>query len=267
MVASGSLRIELPGVYAVVGAPRGREQRLMAALLWAGEGASISHRSAAELWGFDGFRAPRAAELTSPRRLRHAKAICHRSRLTTQETTRIGRIRVTDPARTLLDLGAVAAEAEVRVAVDDALRGRLTTGARLKERLSAAGPTGRSGWGVLRGLLEEPVAESVLERRLLRVLRRAGLPRPVTQHAIREGSRLIARADFAYPAAKLAIEAEGWRYHGGPEAFRRDLARRNRITSAGWTVLHAVWLDLDDPRALIAAIRRALGPTARRRTG
>lgn len=38
----------LPGIYKVGGSPATREQRLMAAVLWAGDGAVVSHRSAAD---------------------------------------------------------------------------------------------------------------------------------------------------------------------------------------------------------------------------
>lgn len=265
LVKAGSWRIELPGVYAMAGAPNSREQRFMAAALWAGEGAAVSHRAAAALWRLDGLPDTPLPEITSPRRLTSPEVLTHRGQLTRREVTRLGAITVTDPARTLLDLGSVVPVLVVRTALDDALRRGLTTAARLQRRLRDHGNHGRSGWGVLRRLIiEEPVAESVLERRLLRVLREARLPRPVTQHPIREGRRIIARLDFAYPEARLAIEAEGWRYHGGPEAFHRDLARRNRLTRAGWTVLHATWADLEDPQTLLEAIRGGLGPGLKR---
>lgn len=42
----------LPGVYAIRGAPASPEQRHVAAALWAGTGAALSHGSAAWLWRF-----------------------------------------------------------------------------------------------------------------------------------------------------------------------------------------------------------------------
>ena len=52
---SRDLEEALPSVYRLPGAPRTWFQSLMAACLWAGEGAVASHRAAAALWGLDGF--------------------------------------------------------------------------------------------------------------------------------------------------------------------------------------------------------------------
>ena len=56
-VMAGKLREVLPGVYAIPGVPRSYCQRLMAAILWAGEGAVACHRAAASLYDLDGFTA------------------------------------------------------------------------------------------------------------------------------------------------------------------------------------------------------------------
>src|ERR1051326_2205207 len=45
----------LPGVYRVPGSPATWLQSLMGVCLWAGNGASASHRAAAALWDIDGF--------------------------------------------------------------------------------------------------------------------------------------------------------------------------------------------------------------------
>src|SRR5438034_1327306 len=63
--ASGRLDRVLPGVLRLAGAPTSRAQDLSAAVLWGGADALVSHRSAGELWGFDGVRA-RKPEITVP---------------------------------------------------------------------------------------------------------------------------------------------------------------------------------------------------------
>jgi len=92
--------------------------------------------------------------------------------------------------------------------------------------LDEAGGKGRPGASVLRSILEtigkQPV-ESVLELKLLRLLRRHGLPEPVCQFDIRKGSTLVARVDVAYPELRLAIEADGFRFHSGPGSWERDM--------------------------------------------
>lgn len=105
----------------------------------------------------------------------------------------------------------------------------------------------------LRALLEArapgPAPGSPLERRLLRLLRSAGLAAgAVAQHEIRDRGRLVAIADVAFPALKLALEADGYRWHAGRARWEHDLARRNRLVALGWTVLHVTAADLDQRR-------------------
>jgi hypothetical protein len=102
--------------------------------------------------------------------------------------------------------------------------------------------------------------ESPLELRVLALLRKAGLPRPVCQHEVRDRGSLIARLDLAYPDVKLAIEADGARYHSSLPDWRTDLRRRNALTSRGWRILHVTWSDLETrPREIVAEVRPAPG--------
>jgi very-short-patch-repair endonuclease len=55
---------------------------------------------------------------------------------------------------------------------------------------------------------------------------------------IRDGRGFVARVDLAYPAQKLAIEADGYRYHSGRQVWERDLARNNELGGLGWMLLH-----------------------------
>ncbi|MFN2614759.1 MAG: endonuclease domain-containing protein [Actinomycetota bacterium] len=97
--------------------------------------------------------------------------------------------------------------------------------------------------------------ESVLETRLLRLMKVHRLPPPSLQHRVRAGSS-VARVDFAYPELKLAIEADGYRHHSRPVDWERDRRRRNRLTEAGWHVVHVTWNDLvQRPEEVILQIR------------
>src|SRR5215211_9371432 len=73
-VGCGRLHVAHRGVYAVGRSSLSREGRWMAAVLAGGEGAALSHRSAAELWGLlsPGNRAP---EVTVPRWRRRRKPV------------------------------------------------------------------------------------------------------------------------------------------------------------------------------------------------
>lgn len=260
----------LPGVYRVGGAPPSWHQRVMAACLWAGEGCAASHGTAGALWALDGFE-PGVVEISSSGdvRARGLDVIVHRSQwLRSTDLTKIGPIPVTTPARTLMDLGAVVGPDLVEGALDDALRQRLVTVIELKKALERH-CNGRRGAGVLRHLLGDrgpgqAPPESVLERRLIDLLRRCKLPEPVRQYEVRERGKLVARVDFAYPQALLAIEADGYAYHSGHRAWRNDRVRRNALTSRGWLVLHVTWDDLVHcPEEIVAEIGASLGARPR----
>ena len=82
----------------------------MAAVLAAGEGAVLSHRSAGALWGVREWSSERA-EVSAPRRRRPRDGIVlHEVCLAPDETTTHDAIPVTTPARTLLDLAPVLDE-------------------------------------------------------------------------------------------------------------------------------------------------------------
>ncbi len=73
--------------------------------------------------------------------------------------------------------------------------------------------------------------------RLLAEARPARSPCRNTQIRDRDG-RLVARADFAYPDLKIAIEYDSYAHHVGKEALVRDSARRNAVVALGWLPDH-----------------------------
>ena len=261
-VASGHWRLIHRGVYSLTAMPASWHGRLMAAVLCGGPSALASHRSAAALWNLDGVEKG-AIELSVKAGRRIRGAIVHR-RLPGDDpevTLREG-IPSTEIERTLLDLAAVVSPRRAGLALDDALRRKLTTLDAMWDVLS--GPKGRSGTLVLRKLLDsrdelDAQLESHLEATLLRLLRRHGLPLPVPQHRVVQGNELVARLDFAYPALRLGIEADGYRWHGGRERWKRDLRRENRLKLMGWTLLRFTWEDIHDhPETVASHIRAAL---------
>jgi very-short-patch-repair endonuclease len=94
---------------------------------------------------------------------------------------------------------------------------------------------------------------SRLEAKVAERLKQSDLPRPESQWEVRDGGRLLARVDFAYPEAKLAIEADGYRFHSGRAAWQRDRVRSNALTSRGWLVLRVTWDDLSRRSDEVAA--------------
>lgn len=270
-IRSGRWERVLPTVYRVAGAPSSWHQKLMAVALWA-PGAAISHRAAAALWEMEGFLAgPVELSTTSGRKAPPDWITLHRtSRLDRADVTVVGVLPVTTPTRTLADLCGVLGRHNVEPALDDALRRGLTSLPRLRWAADRLGGRGRTGARLLAELLRErhqgwtPPA-SRFESRVAGLLRKAGLPPPVPQYEIRDRGKLLARVDFAYPDAMVAIEADGYRYHSGRAAWHQDRIRLNALSMRGWLVLHLTWDDLEArTKEVITEIELALEGAANR---
>jgi hypothetical protein len=181
-----------------------------------------------------------------------------------EDITTIDGIPVTTPARTLLDLAALEPQEVVERCLDYALRRRLVTLRFLDSWLEDPRRKRQRGWGILRRFVDarmcRGVTESPLEDQVLRLLEDADLPTPMLQYVVREGNLFVARPDFAYPDQLVAIEAEGFRYHGHRQAFDGDRARGNELEARGWHVLRITSKHLmEDPGGVVAWVRRALG--------
>lgn len=232
VLRAGGWEVILPAVYCIAGVPPSREQDLLAAALWAGPEAAVSHVSAGELWELSDLRSERV-DVTSARKLKSRAVVVHQSRLGEEQISRVKAIPVTDPTRTLLDLGSQVPLTHVDL---------LTT------RFEAWARQGRNGVTAWRKLLDlrDPntgLTDTDFEMRLFQLLRDGGLPLPVPQYVIRHDGVFVARPDFAYPRQRVAIEAESAQWHLGREAWEKDLRRRNALIALGWLVLHS-WNDL-----------------------
>jgi hypothetical protein len=239
------------GVFRLGGAPITWRGSLLAAVLAGGSGAAASHRGGAAVWDVPGGDR-RLQELMCRRwrRAQHDGLVVHETKvLTAADVTVVDAIPVTTIERTLLDLGAVRSPNTVEMAVEAALRRELTTIDALEATVRRLGRRGRNGAGVLRAILglrtvDRALTESEMELRLLQVLRRNGLPEPVTQYEIWHGGRFVARVDAAYVEWKIALEYESFAYHTGRGALVRDSARRNQIVAAQWKPIAVTWNDL-----------------------
>jgi len=238
----------LPTVYAVAGLPETLERSLRAACLWSR--GIASHRSAAWLWGLEGCDADRV-EITVARAIRspHSDVIVHQGKVEHGQIGRVRGIPATDPTRTLLDLGQCLPGSKLELALEDALRRRLTSLPRLKWQLQQIGGRGRPGTKGLRDLVisrgNAAPTESGLETKLAAWFRTTALPPPVRQHRlIDEQGRVIARFDFAYPEQRVAIEGHSFRWHSGRQSWVRDVRKERAAWALGWKVIYAVAEDI-----------------------
>lgn len=245
----GSLRRMFPRVYRVGGSPITPELRAVAALLWAGD-AVASHETAAGLWGMS--RPAQELHVTAPRRLTSPpRGIhVHAARLTPRDRGTLRGVAVTSPARTLLDLAAHHDPDQLSSLVERSVLDGLVTPGRLHDVVQRH--PGRRGCRRLREVVEA-TGSSALERRVEAILRDARFP-PHEREL--EVGRF--RLDFAWPAARVAIEADGRRWHSSAEDFARDRAKHNLLVAEGWRILRVTWDDLDRPAAVEEAARRLL---------
>lgn len=225
-LVAGMLIEILPCVYAIAGVPASPLQRLMAAILWAGEGAVVSHRAACSIWDLDGFAsAPVEISIVGRRNDPPKGIICHRvaALLPGEVTVRHG-IPVTTPVRTLLDLGAVVGAGRVERAMHQMVRRGLVSVGRLERAVREASGRGRRGVGVLKGILKAcgPAyvpPESELEAMVFALFRDSDLPMPASQYRILdENGEVVLRADFAFVGDWLIMPVDGYDIHSDREA-------------------------------------------------
>jgi very-short-patch-repair endonuclease len=249
-LARGRLRRISPGVYAVGQLELTREGEWMAAVLASGDTAALSHDSAAALWELT--KAPSHAihvSVLGASRSRRGIVVHRRTAL---KTTKHNGIRVTTPAQTLIDVASTLSRGDLEQAIGEAdLRGLVS----LKALRTAATKSGRPG-AALRAVIDRAtfrVTQSELERAFLRLIRRAGLPTPETQHRL-DGMRV----DFYWPQIGLVVEADGGRFHRSTFQQTRDRQRDQAHLRAGRTpvrVTHAqVFFDVVETTALLVDV-------------
>ncbi len=254
-IESGRLHRVHRGVYRVGHPSPLPFSRELAAVLATGEGATLSHGSAAYAWAL--APEPRGAvEVTIPPDRRRARAgiRAHRSMLPSSDVTTCRGIPITTPTRTLVDLAAASSPEQLERAVADALRRRLVTRRGLKEALVGSRP----GAPALRALLERAegpaLTRSEAEARMLALVRAAHLPAP--EHNVRIGRYEL---DLLWRSERLVVEVDGYAYHRGRAAFECDRTRDAELSATGLRVMRVTWRQLvDEPQALVARLARAL---------
>jgi hypothetical protein len=141
-----------PGVYLIGGAPRTSRGRLMAACLWGGPTAVASHRAAGYLWNLAGVETG-FIEIAVDRCLRSESVIVHRLSAPPQLVLHRDSIPVCDPTTTIFQLAAVLPTFSLEVALDCAMRLKLTHLGSLNDHLDQVARSGRNGISIIRRLL------------------------------------------------------------------------------------------------------------------
>jgi len=207
----------------------------MAAVLACGDGAVLSHSSAAALWRI-GFEARSVIELSLPspsRRRRPGLRIHRRPSLQKRDSTTRHGIPVTTPIQTLIDLALRLDRRGIERAINEADKYDLVHPPQLRRALDER--AGEPGVATLRRILDRRtfrLTKEELERRFLPLVRKAGLPVPLTGQVVNEFE-----VDFYWPDLGLVVETDGLRYHRTPAEQARDRLRDQAHTAAGLTQL------------------------------
>lgn len=231
-----------------------------AALLACGAQALLSHHSAGLLWKIIPERVSDGTiHITVPgRHGGQPKGVrVHRTQtLHPREIRVVEGLSVTSPARTLLDLASVLEARDLERAVDEALLQRLVSRSALEQTASQA--NGRRGAAGLAGTLARHrtprVTRSEAERKFLALIRAARLPEPqcnIRLHGF--------EVDFYWPAQKLVVEIDGYRYHSSRPAFERDSAKGATMVAAGLQFMRITWLQMEaDPLIVVSRVAQAV---------
>jgi very-short-patch-repair endonuclease len=253
------------GIYLVGRPDLTRRGVWMAAVLAAGPGALLSHRSAAALWAIRTHPNQAEIEVTVPPTGRRPPGLRVHRRGSIGGADRVVHqgIPVTAPVRTLIDLGTCLTAPELETAVNEADKLDLVDPETLRTALDSR--PRRPGAAGLRRVLDRRtfvLTDSELERRFLPLVRRARLLRPLT------GVRVNGfKVDFYWPELGLVVETDGLRYHRTPAQQAMDRERDQAHTAAGLTPLRFTYAQVAFEPIRVVATLTAVADRLRKQGG
>lgn len=267
----------VPGLWRHEANPLTWEMKVHAGARWLGKDAALHGATAVRWWGVEGvtgdsveFIVPRARRFLAPWLVIHTTL-----QWTRGDVLRRNGVPTCSVTRAIIDLARTASARELETVIDSGIRLRRTSVPTLTKRMSELGGRGRNGIVRLRELLLDSGGESRLERRFLRLMRLAGLPRPVPQVVHRPSSGKVIRVDFEFPGTEVVVEVSGRRGHSSDSDRQKDARRRNALVALGKAVIEFTTADvIDDPDYVITTIAthlparfrdRVMSPPANRR--
>jgi hypothetical protein len=236
------------GVYALGPVVHPRAALWAAVLATSAPDASISHWTAARVHGIAG-RSGAPIHVTVPgsggRSL--ADVHVHRARtLAAEDTMLVDGLRVTTPARTVLDIAARAADHEVlRLIREGEYLGLLPAGAMLDA--VASHPRHPGAPRVRRvdpATATAALQQTPLEDDLAALIATLPVPTPRSQLSVRGASGAGYRLDFGWPDARVAAEADGRSAHERSASLESDRFRDNDLAAVGWQTLRFTRLQI-----------------------
>ena len=136
------------------------------------------------------------------------------------------------------------------------------TTASLAQRFAVVCGRGVAGTTNLRTLLEVARPgdlESELEIKAWQMLQNSQLPEPLRQFWVMIGKHARYRLDFAWPILRVALETEGFEWHGTRSRWKQDRIRTAALERLGWRIVVATWDDIvHSPEATMNRVASAL---------
>ncbi|MFL5830681.1 MAG: DUF559 domain-containing protein [Solirubrobacteraceae bacterium] len=230
-----------------------------AALLSLGPHSVLSYRTATELWAL--IRALTGqpidvsviAEAVRPRPYVRTHLLSH---LDPKDIRVRHNLRVTSPARSLIDFATEASANELLHALGEAVAHNFVNETELNDALSRV-PANHPGAKTIKAILTEPDlirTRSLAERYFIPLIIAAGLPRPLVNVYV-EGELV----DLSWPEHELIVEVDGYQWHKSRQAFENDRRRDAKLVAAGYRVIRVTWHQITEQSHLvIAQIAQAL---------
>jgi hypothetical protein len=245
----GSLHPEFPGVYRVGHRAPSPEARYLAAVRACGEGAVLSGRAAAYLWGLLKGQAP-IPEVTTTRDRRVNGIRVRRTRVLDRwDVTLRMRIPITTVPRTIVDVAADFTEDGLALVCHEAGVKYKTTPAQV-DAVLARKPNAK-GAAKLRLVMhgDVRVALSKLERGFLSLLRAEGLPLPITNKIVSER-----RVDCRWPERHVTVELDSYRFHNSRYSWEQGYEREREAYAREDAFRRYTWRDVfEDPKRMLGS--------------
>lgn len=259
-VQRGELRRVWRGVLALPEQAGDLRTRLDGLELLSGGSVVACLGSAAELLGFAVQTDPAVHVLATPGHHLGSRAGLKIHQRTGAPIGRLDGQRLTMPAWTALEVARTVSRPRALATLDAALHAGRCTPEGLE--LALGQQHARRGTAVLGELvsLADGRSESPMESETRLVLHDGDLPAPVLQHPVLdEWGRELYRLDLAWPAARVAVEYDGFDHHSSPADLRRDRSRAAWLLDHGWTVLRVTATDVRrEPALLVSRVHRLL---------
>jgi len=222
--------------------------------------------TSAALCRFDGYALEPPFDLVVPhsRSVRRLGHVIHRSRdISRLDIVEIAGVPTMSATRTIIDLASFETSERLAIAIDSALRDRLTSEDFLHRRIVELRNRGRAGLRQLLYVLEGGElargGHSWLERRFLVLLDEMALPRPVTQAVVGTRRSRLIRVDCRFPGTNVIVELLGYRFHRSPMEMQNDTERVNRMVLDGLHPLQFTYTDVATASPMMLSDLREIG--------